>query len=623
MSTIFTLLTLLVFGRTPCSQTNTDDDQCPNGCRCTGLQISCTQVIPYTVPGNITEVNLSQLDPAELMPRRFCYVNWENVTKLFVHSVKLVGDVYVLHGGVFDCLGQIIEFKFRSAFLHAFSPETFSGLQNLQTFDLSGCRWISWDDLYQTLAMGTNFPDVTSLGLSGVATRQTVPLNFNQSFMDALAQRPVVHLDLSNTRLFFAFSDSQQLCQTLTFLNLSGSQFEIPPVFLHNKICKELRTVDFSGSKFFRSLIRGLSCVDRPISFNLDLIQFFKNVKTLHLNNIVSPVSEMKVSNCTFIPNTSISTVYFSGNFIPDVDVQLVDKPLKRFVMSNNHIETVSGQLLEHVPLLEDLDLSFNNLSHSGPSISVLLKHNNNLKSFNLSNNALTSLPEDTVLSNSKLESLILSHNRFQELPVRMSHLLNLRVLDLRSNSIQFLNETSRGVLDMLYHNQTDRRDSTSAFPALQVYLQGNPFMCNCEQLEFTLWFSSSPLFASFRHEYVCLSNGENVTMDERSVDLARQDCDRIKLRHILILLSTTIIPTVLLVTIVTAICLYKRHKKKKAQQRLADGIRRIRDNPDRYPVFLSYSSDEAELVRKHLLEPFEVSQKTQAGVLKGFMSHI
>ena len=140
--------------------------------------------------------------------------------------------------------------------------------------------------------------------------------------------------------------------------------------------------------------------------------------------------------------------------------------------------------------------------------------------------------------------------------------------------------------------------------------------MCNCEQLEFTLWFSSSPLFASFRHEYVCLSVGENVTMDERSVDSARQDCDRIKLRHILILLSTTIIPTVLLVTIVAAICLYKRHKKKKAQQLLAHGIRRIRDNPDRYPVFLSYSSDEAELVRKHLLEPFEVSQKDQAGVL-------
>ena len=608
MVVMFTLFTLLIFGQPLLLQANADVEQCPNGCRCTGRQIRCIQVIPYAVPANIDEVILSQTDPAELMPGRFCYVEWDSVTKLNIHSVKLVGDVFELRNQVFDCLGQIKEFRFRSLFLHSFSSNTFSGLRNLQTFDLSGCRRVSWDDLYSALALDTNFPNITNLYLSGVATRQTVPLNFNQSFMDALAQRPIVHLDLSYTRLSLNFAESKQLCQTLTYFDLSGTQFELSLVFLRNQICKELKTVNFSDSRFFRSLIRHFSCLNRTIRFNLDSIRFFKNVQSVYLDNIVSSASGIKVSNCTFIPNTSISTVSFSGNYIPNVNIQLVDSSLKRLSFSNNQIENISGRTFENVSALQDLDLSANNLSRSKDSISFLLQYNQNLKSLDLSNNALTSLPVEMLASNFKLETLVLSHNHFHELPVRISDLLNLTVLDLRSNSIQFLNETTQAELDMLYRKQIERHNVTNASALVHVYLQDNPFICNCDQLEFTLWFSSSPLFESCRQKYFCMSNGENVTMDVRSVDSAKQDCDRIKLRHIWFLLVTTVTPTVLIVTVITIICLYKRHKRKKAHQLLAHGIRRIRDDALRYPVFLSYSSDDAELVRRHILAPLEVS---------------
>ena len=608
MAAVLIIFTQLIFAKMLVLQAKVD--RCPTGCECFSVQIRCTQVIPFTVPPNIEEVILSQTDPAELSPGRFCYVDWDNVTKLYIHSVKLVGDVFELHDRTFDCLGQIKEFKLRSVFLHSFSTRTFSGLTNLNTFDLSGCRRISWDDLYNTLSLGINFPNITSLLLSGVATRQTVPLNFNQSFMEALAQRPVVHLDLSYTRLSLDFTDSEKLCQTLTYFDLSGTQFELPPTFLQNRVCKALKTVDFSDSRFFRSLIRDLSCLSRTISLNLDFIPFFENVQTVYMNSIVSSASEIKVSNCTFIPNVSISTVHFSANYIPNVDLELIDSRLKYLDLSNNQIENINGRTFRNLSALQTLDLSSNKLATSKNTFSVLLRHNQNLKILNVSNSYMTSLPADTVVSNVKLETFNLSHNFFHEIPVHISHLLNLAILDLRSNSIQFLNETSRSVLDTLYHTQIERHNSTNSTPIIHVLLQDNPFLCNCDQLDFTRWFTSSPLFATSRNEYFCVSNGQIVTMDETSVDSARQDCTRIKRRHLLLILTTTVTPVVVIVMVVTILLWYKRHQTAKARQLLAHGIRRIRDNARRFPVFLSYSSDESEFVRRHILPKLEVSTK-------------
>lgn len=114
-------------------------------------------------------------------------------------------------------------------------------------------------------------------------------------------------------------------------------------------------------------------------------------------------------------------------------------KDVKQLIESKNLISLdLSGQGLTKVPVnifektdLEVLNLSSNNLTGA---LQAEVRHLQNLKTFDLSNNKFTGVPAE-VGQLKKLETLDLSNNLLTGLPHELGNLSNLKVLDLSGNN--------------------------------------------------------------------------------------------------------------------------------------------------------------------------------------------
>ena len=215
-----------------------------------------------------------------------------------------------------------------------------------------------------------------------------------------------------------------------------------------------------------------------------------------------------------------------------------------------------------------------------------------------LSCNNLPYIPAGTFRFNPHLKDVNLSQNAFVQLSFNFAHLSNLSVLDLRNNRISYLDPNSRQKVDAFYRKHTET--------ILTILLDGNPFSCGCEALEFLQWFITSPIF---NLSYACYLGGSYIPLNEAAVDAAKEECDRPKRRLRNILLST-ILPAVAFVVSVSAfIKLHKRYKRKKLQRRFEDRIRLIQDDTTgfTFTVFLSYCSLDGEFVVRHIRQPLEV----------------
>ena len=262
-------------------------DPCSANCTCMPTEINCRGVIPYTVPGPVKTVVLTGLKPTDFSPARFCYVSWENVTELIIESVLSTGLMYFhLVGRVFECLNQIEAFRFSSGALYSFGDTTFSGLSNLHTFDLSGCKMVLWEAVTSTLSVPSNFPDLKRLILSETGVHELLVLD--EDFMKVLSFRPIAYLDLSFTLLNWDFSEPDKLCDTLTYLKYEGAQVLHSEKFTTSSVCQSLRTLDDSDDKFYKTLFQNLTCRN-AIQYFRPVSPFFKSVRVLNMNSIVTP----------------------------------------------------------------------------------------------------------------------------------------------------------------------------------------------------------------------------------------------------------------------------------------------------------------------------------------------
>ena len=588
--------------------TTTLENMCPSSCKCFKTQITCVGLIPKIVSDSVEEVILSQIHPEELYRAgRFCNVYWLNVRRLTISSVQPV--YFYLGAGTFNCLSQLKAFSFHSAYLENFSKQTFAGLTNVEDFDLSACMHIHWQTVYQTLSDPTNLPKLTHLNLSAIGINQK--LDLGQDFINALGLRPIKSLDLSFNAITFGFSEPDRLCDTLTTLILHNAIISNHDSFLRSNTCGSLQTLDYSSRDWFIAYFRTFKCVNT--AQYIELTQFYSAVSKLYLNAVVEHANYFTVQNCSLyvFVGSSITDLYFSNNILPNFDIKLENGHLKFLDLSHNRIENINPNAFRNLKSLQRLNISHNYLSKSASfahTFSVLFKHNRQLIVIDLSFNNLTYVPEATFSNNNQLQELYLSGNSISHITFDISHLSHLTVLDLRFNSIKTLGLSSRWSLDSLFANRMQPLQSTANYSNTlpEVLLEGNYFSCECSSLDFMIWFTESPLFQSIRESYFCEWNEQQITMTKSAVIMAQQDCEISVPNHnttarIALSITAGCLGTAILVALIVCTCC--KTKGGLDQRRLL-----YDDNKEfRFPVFLSYSSQDTIFVTQNVLLPLQV----------------
>lgn len=218
-------------------------------------------------------------------------------------------------------------------------------------------------------------------------------------------------------------------------------------------------------------------------------------------------------------------------------------------------------------------------------------------------------MPADTVLNNTKLETIHMSLNNMQQITFEISHLRDLKILDMRYNSIETLNAFSRDSLDKLYNLQEQIHQPAAETSSLVVDLRGNPFSCDCRSMEFLKWFVNSPIVSPTRHMYFCKTGGQTYSMTVDAISAAEYDCERPRRRLRKIILASVHVMCGLLVILLGTFCIIKQRKKTQLQRRFEDRVKLLQDDALSvgFFVFLSFSIDDERFVATNVLQPLKV----------------
>ena len=584
--------------------------------------MTCKDTIPTEFPSNVTDVEIVDLRPEKLVKNVFCHTSWTNVSKLTISCIELTCSVkFELLDPVFYCLENLTHLTLQYDVLTNLSGDTFSGLQNLISLDLSRCLRLCTPALETALTNISSLPKLSRLILVNTGNI-FCSLEITQAFVDLLGERNISMINLSNSSIKFVNSDMTPLCDTLKTLNISHSSLVKSSVFHSLKECKSLRTLDVTGMKFPKTpplppilkLINFHFVANNSVGpFRGLLGPFFKHATTVYANNMVSKDHAIYLQNCSLYvtsPN-DLKTLEICGHNFETFDLLMnfTYNNLNYLKLCNNNMGNIGENVFKFLKFLKGISLANNRLSRStsfNKTFTNLFHANGLLLEIDLSNNQFHDIPPHTFARTTLLERLYLAGNKFKQITFDVDQLINLKLLDMRNNHIERLNAASRNSLDLLYEKLKTKNETGN----FQVDLRENPFTCVCKSKSFMRWFVNSPIFSTTRSTYHCQAGETTLPMNTEAIKEAEEDCERpIRRRRMIILLSVLPASGLMILTI-TVIKLIKHRKKNKKQRDFEDKVRLIQaeDFKHKYLVFLSYSSADDIFVHGHVIDQLEVS---------------
>ena len=619
------IICILVMAVSMASVGNTAD-VCMSECHCSGIQMVCDGIIPISAPGYIREIIISHMPLSKFYAGVFCDVLWKNVSTLSINYYGLengteTNETTYLNSDAFSCLNQIETMRFNISWLYGFRMSRISGLDNVRELDFHGCYRLDTQLFAAVMSLGTNFPKLSRLILSGVGFLQE-GIYMSQDLVDAISWRNITDIDMSNTKISIpSKTELYSFCKTIIKLNVSYSTFNSDT---HFRPCISLKILDASYVTLPRLIpLENDLYISNSHIYLRKIPTGLHDIETLYLNQIhVTEFDGIKlyIDNCSLTVGWGLhrvldwTNVHVSGYNVPLLDIELIPPPnrLKYINLSNNKIEVIGAKLFRHFPNLTVIDLSYNILRktrHFDDTFSKLFRNNKQLEEIKISDSFLEGLPFKTFSTNKMLKHIDLSRNSLQQLTFSVTKLERLRSLDLSHNRIEYLNKFSMSSLDSLQRKlpPPQNNNTNSVFA---INLQENPFTCSCEALHFLQWFVESPLFAHTKHYYTCILEGETIPMNDEAIAVARDDCEKpIHRRRKILLLS--LLPSLVFIFIALFITiLLKRQRRRQYYRHLNERVNMLHLDIDefRFPVFLSYSSDDSEFTRRHVLQPLQVS---------------
>jgi len=190
-----------------------------------------------------------------------------------------------------------------------------------------------------------------------------------------------------------------------------------------------------------------------------------------------------------------------------------------------------------------------------------------------------------------------LSFNKLTSITFRLQHLHQLRWLNLFKNEIKLSESLFKGELSSLVMYQKTHSNTT-----VNVNLVGNPLICSmtCDIKAVVTWLLEhkieirfSPLSCKLRHN--------SRTINNLTLNAVEELCSAPPNMGIAFFLGAISAA----VLIITAVAIYRHQLSLQRERRILNMIRNYKEDAprDRFPVFLSFCSSNADFVMENVYE--------------------
>jgi Leucine-rich repeat (LRR) protein len=321
-------------------------------------------------------------------------------------------------------------------------------------------------------------------------------------------------LSLVNSKLKVIPKTALSILKSLSTLDLESNVIQevdayafhgIPLVSLNLQSNQIHSLIEYSFGGLENTLVELILIDNKLERFPLHALRRLKRLETLKLqSNQISDIPDDTITRLS-----SLKSLDLHSNQIHHLDSHsfITTPKLVTLSVANNRLTLLSdSQAFQHLLDLETLDLSHNELqvvafSHIPALRSLDLSNNglhtvhlhslHNIKELFLSNNNIQRLTNETFVNTSRLSVIFLQHNAIQSIDYNTFHSLHhLSTLDLSYNQLKAIDA------QLLKHNTLLQ----------SLYLDNNPFHCDCRLLSLYDWLSlhSRLLELNDKEDMVC-----------------------------------------------------------------------------------------------------------------------
>ena len=213
--------------------------------------------------------------------------------------------------------------------------------------------------------------------------------------------------------------------------------------------------------------------------------------------------------------------------------------------LSYGELEVITSAFFT-LPKLRFLNLSHNALGVSGSHFQETFSNLNHLVDINLSSNRLSRISPSAFDHCTHLRRVDLADNELTHIDFNLRHLPELKHMDLSGNRLLRLSDAF-----------TAKLDKASLVRPLELNVQREMFVCNCESALFVQWIRKTHVRLPGRDQLTCMYEGDdNMLLKEIAIDKIKADC-AFPVMHVVVPVVVGLLIVVGLVTV--AVLVYRR----------------------------------------------------------------
>ncbi|CAL1538121.1 unnamed protein product, partial [Lymnaea stagnalis] len=500
-------------------------------------------------------------------------------------------------------LAQLIQLDINTCHIHKVANRAFQPLQRLKYLNLSFNFFIRVKAMTMILS-SLKYSDITTLAMNYINPFYLRGVLITTKIIQSLPVK-LEHLEAAGNGFeLFEPGSLKHVPENLSFVDLGNNRIIYGPYLSELYLLKNLRNVTLSGDAVVRHLPRSS---DVPHTFtlfertsfndddNTDLpsldIRLPPNVQHIEMGSLslhyIFTALHVHPSNC-------LESLTLNDNIFPVLKGPLSGlEKLKYLDLRFNSINALQRRFFQNLTGLKDLMLGTNKLRDffanykEGWHIFYDLK---GLTTLDLSNNDLTFVNDEIFESLENLQSLYMEHSSMWQFHVNISHMKDLRLVNLSHSQLSSLPKHVQNDIDL-----SCRKASHPIF----IDLSFNPLQCDCDHLDFLTWMVKSCGFDRNFTNYMCKYPDESTRTINDSYRADLMTLNRTCAENVPLFLAV-LAATVGMLGFVVAGILYRYRWKIRyfyyaAYIKLKDKHAPRDADTFRYDVFISYAvTDEA-----------------------------